>query len=69
LIQIKDSVRQVWRKRTVIEIREQSMPAESVLFVACVVLLFAAFAGALAWAQRHAGEGAQDSAMTRHPAE
>jgi hypothetical protein len=45
------------------------MPAESALFVACVVLLFAAFAVALAWAQWHAGEGAQDSAMTRHPAE
>lgn len=45
------------------------MPAESALFVACVIFLFAAFAVVLAWAQWHAGEGGQDGAMTRHPAE
>ena len=44
------------------------MPAESALFVAFVVLLFMAFAVALAWAQWHAGAVAQDSA-TPHPAE
>jgi len=44
------------------------MPAESALFVAFVVLLFVAFAVALAWGQWRAGAGQQRSA-TLHPAE
>jgi hypothetical protein len=55
-------------KKAMIETWEQSMPVESALFVAFVVLLFMAFAVALAWAQWHAGAAEQDSA-TLHPAE
>jgi hypothetical protein len=55
-------------KKAMIETWEQSMPVESALFVAFVVLLFMAFAVALAWAQWHAGAAEQDSA-TLHSAE